>query len=49
MACCSPTADQPLDHGLMGFQQMTLYLQNVTGGLPLTAANTLGTVVVTVQ
>lgn len=28
---------------------MTFYLQNVTGGLPLTAANTLGTVVVTVQ
>jgi Ferritin-like domain len=28
---------------------LTFYLQNVTGGLPLTAANTLGTVVVTVQ
>jgi hypothetical protein len=28
---------------------MTFYLQNVTSGLPLTAANTLGTVVVTVQ
>ena len=28
---------------------MTFYLQNVTGGLPLTAANTLGTVVVMVQ
>jgi hypothetical protein len=28
---------------------MTFYLQNVTGALPLTAANTLGTVVVTVQ
>jgi len=28
---------------------LTFYLQNVTGGLPLTAANTLGTVAVTVQ
>ena len=28
---------------------MMFYLQNVTGGLPLTAANTLGTVVVNVQ
>jgi hypothetical protein len=28
---------------------LTFYLQNVTGGLPLAAANTLGTVVVTVQ
>jgi hypothetical protein len=28
---------------------MTFYLQNVTGGLPLAAANTLGTVIVTVQ
>ncbi len=28
---------------------MTFYLQNVTGGLPLTAANTLGTVTITVQ
>jgi hypothetical protein len=28
---------------------LTFYLQNVTGGLPLTAANTLGTVSVTVQ
>jgi hypothetical protein len=28
---------------------LTFYLQNVTGGLPLTAANTLGTVSITVQ
>jgi hypothetical protein len=28
---------------------LTFYLQNVTGNLPFTAANTLGTVVVTVQ
>jgi hypothetical protein len=52
----SPTGPLFADGGPTGSQQtgawvsngLTFYLQNVSGGLPLTAANTLGTVTVTV-
>jgi ferritin-like protein len=53
----SPTGPLFAEGGSTGSQQtglwvsngLTFYLQNVTGGLPLTAANTLGTVTVTVD